>query len=337
MILTRTPLRTSFVGGGSDLPAYCQRGNSGAVLSAAVSAYVYVAISRQFNPHLVRVSYSMTENVSRASDLNHDLIRESLAVLGIRKGIEINTIADVPGRGTGLGSSAAVTVGTLLGLHHYAGKGIPHVSWLAKKATEIEMETLGKPIGLQDQYAVAYGGFNEIWFHPNGTVDVKRIALSMKVAVRINQHLRLYFTGITRASGGLLEELQTNLYEDDDARENVRKLVALVPETVDALETGQMQKLGYLLDKAWAYKMLSNKSISNAEINRMYREALGAGAYGGKLLGAGAGGFLLLVVPPDKQDAVSEVLGQEPMILNYGVPGAMIIFDDGRESWNGPQ
>lgn len=337
MILTRTPLRASFVGGGSDLPAYYQRGDSGAVLSATVSAYVYVAISRQFNPHLVRVSYSQTENVNRAEDLNHDLIREALGIMGIRKGIEINTIADVPGHGTGLGSSAAVTVGTLLGLHHYAGKGVPHVEWLARMATKIEMEILDKPIGQQDQYAVAFGGFNEIWFHPTGVVEVKRIAITTKAAVRINQHLRLYYTGLTRASGGLLKELQTNLYNGSVARESIRKLVALVPETSDALENGKMQKLGYLLDKAWAYKMLANKSISNADINRMYRLALEAGAYGGKLLGAGAGGFLLVVVPPEKQDAVSAALGQEPLILNYGVPGAMIIFDDGRESWNGLQ
>lgn len=337
MILTRTPLRASFVGGGSDLPAYYQRGSSGAVLSAAVSAYVYVAISRQFNPNLVRVSYSQTENEVWADDLKHDLIREALDLMEIRSGIEINTIADVPGRGTGLGSSAAVTVGTLLGLHHYAGKGVPHIEWLARKATEIEMHKLRKPIGLQDQYAVAFGGFNEIHFGPDGSVKVERVDLSVKAVVKINQHLRLYYTGLTRSSTAILEEMQSNICEDDDARAVIRRMVAYVPQARVALETADMGSFGCILDDAWNRKKFLNDQITNPLIDTLYLRAKRAGAYGGKLLGAGAGGFMLLVVPPEKQDAVSAALGQEPLILNYGVPGAMIVFDDGRESWNGLQ
>lgn len=337
MILTRTPLRASFVGGGSDLPAYYQHGDPGAVLSATVSAYVYVAISRQFDPHLVRVSYSETENEAWADDLKHDLIREALELMEIRSGIEINTIADVPGRGTGLGSSAAVTVGTLLGLHHYAGKGIPHVNWLARKATEIEMHKLRKPIGLQDQYAVAHGGFNEIQFGRNGSVKVERINLSVKAVVKINQHLRLYYTGLTRSSASILEEMQNNIYENDNARAWVRGMVAYVPQARVALETADMSSFGCILDDVWNRKKFLSDQITNPLIDTLYLRATRAGAYGGKLLGAGAGGFLLLVVPPGRQDAVTRELGVEPLILNYGVPGAMIIFDDGRESWNGLQ
>lgn len=335
MIVTRTPLRTSFVGGGSDLPAYYERGDYGAVLSASISAYIYVCISKQFDPDLVRVSYSQTENVSDAGDLNHDLIRESLALMDIHSGIEINTIADVPGKGTGLGSSAAVTVGTLLGLHHYTGRGIPHVEWLARKATIIEMKEIGKPIGKQDQYAVAYGGFNEMIFEPNGAVHVRRVAMSVKAVTKVNQHLRLYYTGITRSSTALLEELQDNIYESADARAVIGRMVAYVPEATIALETGEMNKFGCILDDAWNRKKFLGETVTNPAIDKMYKRAIQVGAYGGKLLGAGGGGFLLLVVPPERQDAVTEALGQDPLILNYGVPGAMIIFDDGRESWNG--
>jgi D-glycero-alpha-D-manno-heptose-7-phosphate kinase len=332
MILTRTPLRTSFVGGGSDLPAFYERGDLGAVLSCSISAYVYVAVSRQFNPYLVRVSYSQTENVVRADDLSHDLIRESLNLLDIKQGIEINTIADVPGQGTGLGSSAAVTVGTLLALHQYSGRAYPHADTLASMATNIEMSRLKKPIGKQDQYAVAHGGFNEIRFLPDRSVDVERLNLPASVGQKVNRHLCLYYTGQARASGPVLADVQDNLYENDKVRATTRKLAAMVPETSGALQEGRMDKFGYLLHEAWQYKKQMSHRITNKAIDRMYEKALKAGAYGGKLLGAGSGGFLLLVVPPNRKDPVNRALQREPINVGFGVPGAMIIFDDGRES-----
>jgi len=201
MIISQTPFRISFAGGGSDLPAY-YREHGGAVVSTAIDKYVYVTVSRKFD-HTLRVSYSRTEEVEKAAQLQHPIVRESMHMLGLEGGLEITSVADIPSRGTGLGSSSSFAVGLLHALHAIEGR---HVSaeQLADEACRIEIEKCGEPIGKQDQYAAAYGGLNYIQFLRDGSVHVEPIALSRDARENLDRHFLMFYTGITRSASDIL-------------------------------------------------------------------------------------------------------------------------------------
>ena len=324
MIISRTPLRVSLFGGGSDMPAYYRR-HGGTVLSTTIDKSVYVTVSRKFDD-AVRVSYSRTEEVDRASEVEHPLVREALGLLGIEGGIEITSVADIPARGTGLGSSSAFTVGLLNALHAFQGR---HASAarLAEEACEIEIERCGEPIGKQDQYAAAFGGFNLIRFHPDDTVEVTKLICPPGLLAELQSRLLFFYTGVTRSASGLLGAQSANLAGPGSASDAASELSCLAGSAFDSLRAGDLGPLGTMLDKAWRLKRRLAAGVSTPRIDEAYAAARAAGAEGGKLLGAGAGGFLMFLAPPDRHDAIRRALGalrETPFAL--ASQGSGIIF-----------
>jgi D-glycero-alpha-D-manno-heptose-7-phosphate kinase len=324
VIISRTPLRVSFFGGGSDLPAFYRR-HGGAVLSTAIDKSVYVTVSRKFD-EAVRVSYSRTEEVARAQDVEHPLVREALGLLGIEGGIEITSVADIPGRGTGLGSSSAFTVGLLNALHAYLGHHAA-ADRLAEEACRIEIERCGEPIGKQDQYAAAFGGLNLIRFHQDEGVEVTRVICPPYAIAELKRRLLFFYTGTTRSASALLAEQSAKVAAEETAFRATRDLSWLAVAAFKTLCAGDIEPLGGMLDEAWRLKRGLAGGISNAAIDQAYDAALAAGAQGGKLLGAGGGGFLMFLAPPSRHAAVRAAMGglrETP--LAFASHGSKIIF-----------
>jgi D-glycero-alpha-D-manno-heptose-7-phosphate kinase len=324
MIISRTPLRVSLFGGGSDLPAFYRR-HGGAVLSTTIDQSVYVTVSRKFDD-AVRVSYSRTEEVSRASEVEHPLVREALALLGIEGGVEITSVADIPARGTGLGSSSAFTVGLLNALHAYQGRHAP-ADRLAAESCEVEIARCGEPIGKQDQYAAAYGGLNLIRFHADETVDVTRVICPPDALAELQRRLLFFYTGTTRSASALLAEQSARVASEDAAVCATRELTGFAETAFRTLCAGDIAPLGPMLDQSWRLKRGLTGGVSTAAIDHAYDAALAAGAEGGKLLGAGGGGFLMFLAPPDRHDAVRAALGglrETP--FGFTSHGSKIIF-----------
>jgi D-glycero-alpha-D-manno-heptose-7-phosphate kinase len=307
MIISRTPLRISFVGGGTDLVDFCKE-HGGAVVSTTIDKWINVIVARRFEGD-IRVSYSQTEIVDNASHVHHELVRETMRVTGIPRGIDVVTLADVPSQGTGLGSSSAVTVGLLNAL--YAFQGIYRApAQLAEEASRIEIETLGKPIGRQDQYAAAVGGLNLIEFTRNGGgVRVDPIVCPPGTLSILHRSLLLFYTGRQRSANSVLHE-QANAIRDGGAVEALKKMRDYAYELRDRLGAGDTDSIGELLHRNWELKRSLVDGLSDTQIDSWYEEALAAGASGGKLLGAGAGGFLLISAPPDRHASVRTALGQ---------------------------
>ncbi len=305
MIVSKTPLRVSFAGGGSDLPDFYEQ-HGGAVVSTAIDKWIRVIVSRRFEGD-IRVAYSRTETVERADQVEHELVREALRVTGLPRGLDIVTLADVPSRGTGLGSSSAVLVGLLSAL--YAFQGIQRsAAALAEQACEIEIEVLGKPIGCQDQYAVAFGGFNLIEFLPAGAgVRVRPIIAPAQTLERLHSRLMLFYTGRQRAAADVLA-LQRDAVRDGSATEALSAMRDLAYELRDALGEGDVDAFGTILHRNWELKRTLAEGISDSELDELYARALAAGATGGKLLGAGRGGFLLFLAAPERHAAVRAAL-----------------------------
>jgi len=328
MIITRTPLRVSFIGGGSDVPAWYASQGYGMTLTAAISLYVYCTISQHFDEKRYRVAYSMTEDVDSLGYLQHDLIRCALLRCGyIDGGIEIHTIADVGGQGTGLGSSAAVTVGVLTGLHRMMGRDANFAD-VGKEAAAIEMIDLRVPSGKQDQYAVAKGGVNTWRFQNHEPVvdytahDVSGLVLGQWRATMV-----LYRTWCSRDSRSMLAAQKAGL-ETERGYAAMKQTLAMFVETEQALLEGRMRDFGLLLDEAWRLKTKFNPEASNPTLDAMYGRAIIAGAFGGKICGAGGGGYMLLVVPPEKKRAVDEAMGSKGRMVEWGVPGSQVVYDD---------
>ncbi|HZU61647.1 MAG TPA: hypothetical protein VE983_11810 [Solirubrobacteraceae bacterium] len=305
MIISKTPLRVSFVGGGSDLPEFYEE-HGGAVISTAVDKWIHVVVARRFEGD-VRVSYSRTEIVDSAKDVEHELVRESLVATGLPRSLDIVTLADVPTQGTGLGSSSAVTVGLLNALYAYQGI-YKSAAELADEAAHIELEVLGKAVGLQDQYAAAFGGFNLIEFLPRrGGVRVEPVICPPETLERLHRQLMLFYTGRQRSASELLDRQRQAIL----AGENVQALIQmrdLAYELRDALGQGDVDAVGPLLERNWALKRTLAAGVTDGELDDWHRRALEAGASGAKLLGAGGGGFLLVAAPPDRQGAVRKEL-----------------------------
>jgi D-glycero-alpha-D-manno-heptose-7-phosphate kinase len=318
MIISRTPLRVSFFGGGSDLPAYYRR-RGGAVLSTAIDKSVYVTVSRKFDD-AVRVSYSRTEEVARAAEVEHPLVREALGLLGIEGGVEITSVADIPARGTGLGSSSSFTVGLLNALHAFQGR--------RSSAAELaEAACVGEPIGRQDQYAAAFGGFNLIRFHPDDRVEVIPAPCAADALAELQRRLLFFYTGVTRSAGPLLGALSDGLAQPGAAADATSDLAGLALAASDALSVGEVDALGPMLDLAWRLKRSLVAGISSAGVDAAYGAALAAGAVGGKLLGAGGGGFLMFMAPPERHDAIRTALGAlRETAFRFAQTGSAIIF-----------
>lgn len=305
MIISRTPLRVSFVGGGTDLPAFCEE-HGGAVVSTTVDKWIHVLIARRFEGN-VRASYSQTEIVDDATSLKHELVREAMKMSGIPRGIDVLTLADVPARGTGLGSSSAVTVGLLNALYAFQGAFKSPLD-LAEEASRIEIDVLNKPIGRQDQYAVAAGGLNLIEFLPHGGgVRMEPLVCPPGALEELHRSLLLFYTGRQRAASEVLDGQQQAI-RNGNALAALKAMRDLAYELRDRVCAGELSAFGPLLHRNWELKRSLVDGISDSEIDGCYNDALAAGATGGKLLGAGAGGFLLICAPPERQAHVRATL-----------------------------
>jgi len=302
MIISRTPLRISFAGGGTDIRSYYER-DGGAVVSSAIDKYIYVIVKKRFDRRIY-INYSRKEIVDSVDEIKHDLVRESMRKTGVLEGIEITTLADIPSKGTGLGSSSSVTVGLLNALYAYKGESIP-ADRIASEACEIEIETIGKPIGKQDQYIAAYGGLRYIQFDKNGSVETGSVELSPDVKHSFAKKLMLFYSNKTRQADPILRE---QVKHTNNRRGTLDSIKMLAGAARSALESGQLNEIGPILYEGWVLKKQLAGPISNGDIDRMYREALEAGALGGKICGAGGGGFLLLYCEPENQEKVKAAL-----------------------------
>jgi D-glycero-alpha-D-manno-heptose-7-phosphate kinase len=302
MIVVQAPLRISFFGGGTDLPAFYTQ-EPGSVLSTAIDKRVYVIVKERFDD-LIYVNYSRKEIVGDVDQLDHSLVREAMRMTGVTRGIEITTLADIPSEGAGLGSSSSITVALLLALYTYQGEP-PTASRLTEEACRIEIDILGKPIGKQDQAIAAYGGLRQISFRPDHSIAVEGVSVSDRILTRFGQRLMLFFTGRTRSADAILREQVERMPDSIDA---LRTMRAQVDAGREALQRGDLDQFGHLLDDAWQLKRRLAGGVTNGQIDDMYRRARGAGAIGGKITGAGGGGFLLLYAPPSAQDEVRDAL-----------------------------
>jgi D-glycero-alpha-D-manno-heptose-7-phosphate kinase len=325
MIIVQTPLRVGLVGGGTDLPAFAER-EPGYVLSAAIDKYVYVILKDRFDD-LIYVNYSRKEIAATVDQVEHDLVHEAMRRTGVRGGVEVTTLADVPAEGTGLGSSSAILVGLLHAFYAYGGT-LKGKEELAREACEIEIGVLGRPIGRQDQYACAYGDLHLFGFGAGGVVTVEPVVLSDAARRRLGSNLMLVYSGRQRLSRDVLQRQNARAEQNLPA---LRRLRDMALDAHAALERGEVDALGELLHQNWLLKRGLADGVSTPEVDAMYEQARAAGALGGKLTGAGGGGFLLLYCPPGQQEAVREALGG-PRVLTCDIDrlGTRIIFSVGR-------
>ncbi len=321
MIIVQSPLRISLFGGGTDFPDfYLQEG--GCVLSTAIDKYIFVVIKKRYDDKL-RIGYTRTEMVDSVDEIQHELIREALRVTGITKGVEITTMGDIPA-GSGLGSSSAVTVGALNAMYTHLGENIP-ASRLAREACEIEIERLKKPIGVQDQYISAFGGLRFIEFHTDGSIRVEPVALDGLLKRRLNENLLIFFTGITRQADTILAEQQVNISQRMAILHQMKQMAYTARRE---LEAGNIDALGYLLHESWLLKKQLASRISNGVIEEAYQAARSAGALGGKISGAGGGGFLLLYCPYERREAVRTALKDlQELPFQLEPDGSKVIFN----------
>ena len=290
MIITRTPLRITLGGGGTDLPSYYER-FGGFVLSAAINRYVYISINRTFTDDYF-LKYSALERVQKIEDIEHPIIREALRLHPIGPSIELVSVADIPA-GTGLGSSGTFTVGLLRAIyaHRHQSMTVDHI---ASEACRIEMDVLGRPVGKQDQYAAAYGGLECLEFAPDGTVSVEPLGVSGETLDDLQGHLCLFFTGYSRAADRILAEQRTRSSAGDpEIVNNLHVVKSIGLESREALVQGDTYRFAALMNEHWERKRLRSSEMSNDAIDRYYGIGLENGALGGKLVGAGSGGFLL--------------------------------------------
>ena len=322
MIISQTPLRISFFGGGTDFRGFYAQ-EPGMVLSSAIDKYIFVTIKERFDAK-IRVGYTRTELVDSIDEVEHELVRECLRRTGITQGVEINTMADIPSEGSGLGSSSTLTVGLLHAMYMYQGEPKDHVT-LAREACEIEIDVLEKPIGVQDQYIAAFGGQRVLQFCPDDQIGVQSVTMEPRVARRLNQNLMLLYTNVARKAESVLSEQKENI---DERRGLLREMRRMVTIGRTALEEGALDDFGLLLNDAWQLKKQLASKVSNTQIDDLYEAAIAAGALGGKITGAGGGGFLLLYCPRDKQDAVRDALHHLPELpFHLERDGTKIIFN----------
>jgi D-glycero-alpha-D-manno-heptose-7-phosphate kinase len=322
MIISQTPLRISFFGGGTDFAEF-YRQEEGCVISSAIDKYIFVLVKERFDKK-IRVGYTRAELVDQVGEIQHELVREALDQTETCEQIEIDTIGDIPATGSGLGSSSTVTVGALNALYTYHNRPVTHET-LARQACEIEIHRLGKPIGKQDQYIVAYGGLRFIRFLPDEGVIVETVELEESERRRLNQQLMLFYTNTARHSESVLEEQNNHIHDSMDL---LRELRAMAYQGRRYLESGCFDEFGLLLHQSWQLKKQLASRISNPVIDEIYTKAIQAGALGGKITGAGGGGFLLLYCPREKQyDLRAALASLQELPFHLERDGSKIIFN----------
>jgi D-glycero-alpha-D-manno-heptose-7-phosphate kinase len=322
VIIVQTPLRISFFGGGTDFPSFFME-EGGCVLSSAIDKYIFVSVKERFDEKL-RVGYTQTEMVDSVDEIQHELIRESLRMTGIRSSLEVTTMGDIPSEGSGLGSSSTVTVGALHALYTYLGEMVS-AETLAREACNIEMDVLKKPIGIQDQYIAAYGNLRYFEFLPDGQVKAEKVTLDLETRRGFNDRFLLFFTGVSRRADNILREQKDNI---KDRIAILREIKQMVHEARKFLANGDFDAFGLLLHESWVLKKSLAGSITNGAIDDMYALARRSGAIGGKITGAGGGGFLLLYVPYEKQLSVRKALcGLRELPFRLESDGTKVIFN----------
>ncbi len=321
MIMSRTPLRITFTGGGTDIPEYFTNYGNGAVINATINKYIYITVNEKFDKK-IRVSYSTTEIVENADEIKHPVVREVMNYLNIREKIEIVSISDIPSNGTGLGSSSTFTVGLLNALHAYKGEFVSS-SQLAKEAVCIERDILKEEGGLQDQYAAAFGGLNLMEFYKGGEVNVTPLIMPGNTIDELQKHLILLYTNMERKSN--------DIHRDQKARvsssiENYKKMSKLSHELREELNKGNFLETGRVLNENWIEKKKLSNRISMEEIDLLYERAMDNGAKGGKLIGSGGGGFLMFFADPKYHRSISESLRMPVTPFKIVHRGSGIIF-----------
>lgn len=326
MIISRTPLRISFVGGGSDISSFYTH-IPGAVVSTAINKYIYITVNKQFDGRIL-IHYSKTETVRKIEDIENNLVREALKLTGVTGGIHIASIADIPSEGTGMGSSSSYAVGLLNALYAYQGKHV-NAERLAREACQIEIDILKKPIGKQDQYIAAYGGLEYIKFNSDDSVYVDPIICKIETKKILEKRLLLFYTGITRSADPILAKQTSNIASQKDKRAIMTEMVMLAGKMQNALNKNNLDVFGEMLHENWILKKQMAEGISNPQIDKWYKLAIKNGAIGGKLLGAGGGGFFLFYAPENRHkkiiDALSGLTYQE---FSFEPQGSKIIFVD---------
>lgn len=307
MIVTKTPLRCSFFGGGTDFKNYFENSpfGYGQVLSTAINMHVYIIVNKRFDDK-IRLVYNGNELVDKVDDIKHNIIREAMKIVGIDKGIEIIYISDLPmtNLGVGLASSSALSVGCLNALHCFKGDNVT-TEQLAKEAIDLEINHLSQKIGIQDQYAVAFGGFKRYRFKKDGKVDIENILLDKNKKQNFLDRLLFFWTGSGRDSTEIFKQQNKTI---DNTRNTLDPLVDAVDNAIKYLDNEEYDKIGMLLNDTWQIKKKFATTISNPLIDDMYNKSISNGALGGKILGAGGGGFMLLYVPIENQNKVRDAL-----------------------------
>jgi D-glycero-alpha-D-manno-heptose-7-phosphate kinase len=336
MVISRTPLRVSFAGGGSDLPVFYTR-YPGYVVSTAINKYVYITVSRKFE-NKIQAVYSKTEVVDKVDDLKHDLIRAAINLVGLKEHLLVTAIADVPSNGTGLGSSSSFTVGVLNALlaykngNNYDNGHFYPPEILAEMACDIELGVCGKQIGKQDQYIAAYGGLKTLNFNQNGMVDVFDVDIDPAVKHTLESRLLLFNTGLNRSTESIFKEQNQGIQDDPYKFGLIKYLTGLAEDFETALSRGQLdevESIGEMLDLGWKAKEQLAGEISNEQIRSWYRKACEAGAIGGKITGAGGGGFLLLYAPAYTHPAIRKALSElQELPFRFEEQGSRIVYSD---------
>jgi len=315
MIITKTPLRLSLLGGNTDFPAYFKK-YGGSVLTTTIDKYIYCIVKERFDKE-IRINYSVKEIVTDIKDIKHDLAREALNLMGVTEGIEITFLSDIPSEGSGLGSSSAVVVGLLNALHEYKNEPVTQRQ-LTNEACQIEIDRLKKPIGVQDQLAVAYGGSKKFKF---GLGEFQYVCLDDHFQSTFKDSLMLFYTGKTRSADKILSKMKLN-------KEILDKNKRLVNKGMEALINYDLYRFGDLLNEYWNLKKKLNNKVSDDSIDKIYQRALDLGALGGKIVGAGGGGFLLLVVPEYRKRFLRKSLGLKELPFKFSKYGSRVVFND---------
>jgi D-glycero-alpha-D-manno-heptose-7-phosphate kinase len=312
----------SFAGGGTDLPDFFEK-HGGAVVSTAIDKFVFCIVKERFDDRIY-VNWTKKEIVDNVDAIEHALVREAMRKTGVTKGIEISFLSDIPAEGSGLGSSSSVTVGVLNALYHYIG-ATPTAEQLAREACEIEIGILGKPIGWQDQYIASYGGLRHFRFGPGNTVKVESVRASRSTLEDLDNELMLFFTGRTRQAGNILAEQKSKIGQNIAV---LQEMARQASEVRQLIESGSVGALGPMLHRNWESKRKLASNISSDVLDKIYERAMKAGALGGKISGAGGGGFFLLCVPSDKRQAVRQALSdlrEMPFRLERG--GSRVVLN----------
>lgn len=323
MIISRTPFRISFFGGGTDYPKWFND-HSGAVLATTINKYCYISCRYlpPFFDHRSRIIYSKMEHVNKIDEIDHPAVREVLRFLKIKKGVEIHHDGDLPAR-TGLGSSSSFTAGLLNSVYALKGEMVTKEQ-LARESIYIEQEMCQENVGCQDQVLATYGGLNYIHFNKNETFRVVKVTIQEEIRRNFQDHLMLYFTGFSRMASKIAIHQLNNM---DKKKKELEKIMQMVPHSLELLKNNQMTKFGRLLDDSWQIKRELSSKVTTPKIDHIYQAARDAGAIGGKLLGAGGGGFMLFFVPPSKQKKVKEKLKKLLMVpFEMENLGTQIIF-----------